>query len=117
MGSVPDTTPMDPEHRPCQQKYLHGNREDIRKHRQIHKLRNTLVLYFKGKKINTDKGRIIYTLSMVVGGTNDVTTNWADLQRKLIVEEDDSWLKTWKDFRDALVAYFTPVSPIWDQVR
>ncbi|KAJ8089240.1 hypothetical protein PM082_014488 [Marasmius tenuissimus] len=43
---------------------------------------------------------------MVVGGTNDVATNWADLQRKLIVEEDDSRLKTWKDFRDALVAYF-----------
>ncbi|KAJ8091495.1 hypothetical protein PM082_024413 [Marasmius tenuissimus] len=43
---------------------------------------------------------------MVIGSTNDVATNWADLQPKLIVEEDDSCLKTWKDFCDALVAYF-----------
>ncbi|KAL0057030.1 hypothetical protein AAF712_016349 [Marasmius tenuissimus] len=73
---------------------------------------NALVLYFKGKKIKTDEGRIIYALSMVVGGTNDVATNWADLQQKLIIEEDDSRLKTWKDFCDALVSYFKYLSTI-----
>jgi len=67
---------------------------------------NALVFYFKGKKIASDEARIIFTLSIIVGGTNNIATNWADLQRKLIVEESIDALTTWDTFRTAFIAYF-----------
>ena len=61
---------------------------------------HALTLYFDGQEISDDGQRIIFVLSLVKGGSGDITGNWADLQRKLIVEfqngdTTNAHLRTW----------------------
>ena len=58
------------------------------------------------QKISTNEGKIIYALSMINGGTNDIAGNWANLQRKAIIEESIDALLTWDAFKTAFIAYF-----------
>ncbi|KAJ7159921.1 hypothetical protein C8R43DRAFT_852426, partial [Mycena crocata] len=64
---------------------------------------NALTLYFGGQAIKDDKQRVIFALSLVKGGTGDIAGNWADLQRKQIVDHQNSTtyvehIGTWQKF-------------------
>ncbi|KAF9258961.1 hypothetical protein L218DRAFT_830802, partial [Marasmius fiardii PR-910] len=66
---------------------------------------NAIIFYFRGKRITSNDGRIVYALSTISGGTN-IAWNWADLQRKLIIEGARDAPESWEDFQAAFVAYF-----------
>ncbi|EEB92974.1 hypothetical protein MPER_08436 [Moniliophthora perniciosa FA553] len=67
---------------------------------------NALILYFMGKHINSDANEIILALSLIKGGTNSIAENWANLQRKMLVEGNDDRLKTWDEFYESFITYF-----------
>ncbi|KAJ7123006.1 hypothetical protein C8R44DRAFT_596548, partial [Mycena epipterygia] len=72
---------------------------------------NALILYFDGQQITEDAQRIIFALSLIKGGTGDIAGNWADLQRKLIVDfqngdADNGHIGTWTQFKTDFTAYF-----------
>ena len=67
---------------------------------------NALIFYFKGKRVTSDEAKIIYALSIITGGTNNIAGNWADLQRQLIIEDAADAPYDWEKFETAFVAYF-----------
>jgi hypothetical protein len=72
---------------------------------------NALTLYFDGQAIKDDKSRVIFALSLGKGGNGDIAGNWADLQRKQIVDHQNSptplvHIGTWFQFVHEFKAYF-----------
>lgn len=78
---------------------------------------NALILYFDGMAITDHATRIIFALSLIKGGSSDIATNWADLQRKRIVDYAQApkpttltCINTWDIFVLDFTAYFQTTS-------
>ncbi|KAJ7677309.1 hypothetical protein B0H17DRAFT_1079361, partial [Mycena rosella] len=63
--------------------------------------------FFNALTLYRSAQRIIFALSLVKGGTGDIASNWADLQRKHIVDHRNGVPNTFTLAPGAIVAEFT----------